>query len=395
MKKPRIVIVGAGFGGIKTALELAEDTRFHVTLISDHINFRYYPTLYRTATGGRKILSSIPLSEIFSGKNVHIIIDRVVSLDRVSRTVKTKIGHVIGFESLVLAMGVYTNYFGIKGLKELSYGIKTNKDAQELKAHLHNQLIINNEPDLNYVVVGGGPSGIELAGVLPAYLNQISRQHRLKKRKIHVDLVEAAPRLVPRMPKDVSRRITYQLRRLGVKIYLNTAVSAQTADTLVINNKSIRSHTVIWTAGVSNNTFFTNNEFQVAKNGKVRVDQFLQTEMGIYVIGDNADTPYSGMAQTALHDGKFVAANLKRIADKHEPVPYTAKKPVFVFPAGHRWAAVLWGKVRLYGKKGWLLRSLADLVAYHDYEPWQIATRRWAAENDNEEVCTFCTDKLH
>ena len=124
------------------------------------------------------------------------------------------------------------------------------------------------------------------------------------------------------------------------------------------------------------------------------VDQFLQSELGIYVIGDNADTPYSGMAQTALHDAKFVAENLKRLANKKEPKPYSAKKPIFVFPTGHRWAAVLWGKVRLYGKKGWILRSLADLIAYHDYEPWQIARRRWAAENDSEENCTFCADKL-
>lgn len=394
MKKLRVVIVGGGFGGIKTALELAGDSRFQVTLIADHTNFRYYPTLYRTATGGRKTISSIPLEEIFSGKIVHILIDRVVSLDRKSHTVKTKIGHVVGYEVLVLAMGVYTNYFGIKGLKELSFGIKTNADAQELKAHLHKQLIENHEPDLNYVVVGGGPSGIELAGVLPAYLKQIARQHRIKKQKIHVDLIEAAPRLVPKMPKDISRRIARQLRKLGVKIYLNTTVQAQTADALMVNNKSIRSHTVIWTAGVSNNTFFANQDFQLAKNGKVRVDQFLQSEMGIYVIGDNADTPYSGMAQTALNDAKFVSANLKRLANKEDPKPYTAKKPVYVFPVGHRWAAVLWGKVRLYGKKGWILRSLADLIAYHDYEPWQIANRRWAAENDSEENCTFCADEL-
>ncbi len=395
MKKLRVVIVGGGFGGIKTALELADDSRFVVTLIADHTNFRYYPTLYRTATGGRKIISSIPLEEIFSGKKVHILIDRVVGLDRTSRTVKTKVGHVVGYEALVFSIGVYTNYFGIQGLKELSYGIKTNADAQELKAHLHKQLIVNHEPDLNYVIIGGGPSGIELAGVLPAYLKQITRQHRLKDQEFHVDIVEAAPRLVPKMPKDVSRRIARQLRKLGVKVYLNTTVHAQTADSLMVNNKSIRSHTVIWTAGVSNNNFFANQKFQLAKNGKVRVDHFLQSEIGIYVIGDNADTPYSGMAQTALYDGKFVASNLKRLANKEDPKPYTAKKPVYVFPTGHRWAAVLWGKVRLYGKKGWILRSLADLLAYHDYEPWQIATRRWAAENDSEEICTFCKDDLH
>lgn len=394
MSKYRVVIVGGGFGGVKAALELADDRRFQVTLIADHPDFRYYPTLYRTATGGRPMISSIPLSEIFAGKRVHILNDRVVSLNRQAHTVKTKVGHVVGYEALVLAMGVKTNYFNIDGLRELSYGIKTNADAEELKAHLHKQMITMQKPDLNYVVVGGGPTGIELAGVLPSYLRQIAKQHGLGKRAIHVDLVEAAPRLVPRMPKDVSRRIAKQLRKKGVKLYLGTAVQAQTADSLMVDNKPIRSHTVIWTAGVSNHPFFANQGFQLAKNGRVRVDQFLQTEPGIYIIGDNADTPYSGMAQTALFDGKFLSANLKRLANKQEPKPYHAKKPIYVFPAGHHWAAVLWGKIRLYGKIGWLLRSLADLIAYHDYQPWQLASKRWVAEDDQEESCRICNPKV-
>ena len=390
MLKHRVVIVGGGFGGIKAALELSEDRRFHITLIADHTDFRYYPTLYRTATGGKRMISSIPLSKIFAGKRVHVLNDRVVSLDRQARTVKTKVGHVVGYEALILAIGVKTNYLNISGLKELSFGIKTNADAEELKAHLHNQLIKEQKPDLNYVVVGGGPTGIELAGALPSYLKRIAKQHGLKRPAIHVDLVEAAPRLVPRMPKDISRRLARQLRKVGVKLYLDTTVQAQTADTLMVNNKPIRSHTVIWTAGVSNHPFFSDQGFQLAKNGKVRVDQYLQTEPGIYIVGDNADTPYSGMAQTALLDGKFVADNLVRFADKEDPEPYVVKKPVFVFPVGHHWAAVLWGKVRIFGRLGWMLRSLADLIAYHDYLPWQLAGRHWAAENDDEETCRIC-----
>lgn len=390
MAKHRVVIVGGGFGGVKTALELCDDPRFNVTLVADHTNFRYYPTLYRTATGGKKMISSIALDEIFAGKKINIINDRAVHIDRKARTIKTKVNHIIGYEALVLSLGVKTNYFGIKGLKELSYGIKTNTEAEELKAHLHNQLLKNNEPDLNYVIVGGGPSGIELAGALPTYLKRILKNHGIKRRAIHVDLIEAAPRLVPRMPKDISWRIARHLRKLGVKLYLNTTVEAQTADALMVNGKPIRSHTVIWTAGTSNCEFFNKNEFQLAKNGRVRTDQYLQSEPGIYVIGDNADTPYSGMAQTALHDAKYIARNLKRLVNQTDPLPYKAKKPIYVFPAGHHWAALLWGKVRMYGILGWVFRSLADLVAYHDYQPWQIASKRWVAVDDTEESCPIC-----
>lgn len=394
MKKLRVVIVGGGFGGVKAALELAEDRRFHVTLISKRTDYRIYGQLYKVATGGSREISGVPLNEIFADKAVHLLQDSVVELDRKQRIVRTKVNHTISYDALIIAMGVTTNYFGIKGLKQYSFGIKSLADAEELKRHLHRQLTDEKRPDLNYVIVGGGPTGVELAGALPDYIRKISRQHNLKPRTIHVDLVEAAPRLVPRMPKDISRSIARRLRKIGIKLYLNTAVQAQTADALMINDKPIRSHTVVWTAGVMNRPFFAEQGFQLAPNGRVRVDQFLQAEPGIYVIGDNADTPYTGMAQTAIHDGIFVAHNLIRKANDMDPMPYKAKKPIYVLPAGPRYAAVLWGPVRIYGILGWLLRRLADLVAYHDYEPWYLATRRWMKELDEQESCPYCADDM-
>lgn len=391
--KHRVVIAGGGYGGIKAALKLCEDPRFHVTLISDHADFRVYGSLYRTATGGPRSIASIPLSEIFENKPVHVVNDRIASLDRPTRTVLTSSGNKFSYEALLVCIGVQTNYFGVKGLEEYSYGIKTPADAEELKHHLHEQMTQEGHPDLNYAVVGGGPTGVELAGALPEYLHHVAKLHGMPRRKIHVDLIEAAPRLLPNMPKDVSRMVARHLRKIGVRLYLRTCVQAQTADSLMINNKPLRSHTVIWTAGVSNNSFFKEQNFQLTRSGKVRVDQFLQAEQAIYVFGDNADTPYSGMAQTALHDGEFVAHNLIRLANGEAPEPYVAKKPIYVMPAGPGWAAVLWGRFRLYGRIGWVLRRLADLVAYSDYEPRQMAIRRFLAESDSEESCLRCRDK--
>ena len=391
MAKHRIVIVGGGFGGIKAALELSEDKRFDITLVSDHNDFRVYPTLYHVSTGGSRKVASIPLEEIFADKNVDVVIDTVTDIDRKARTITTAAKQTFNYEAVVFGLGVLTNYFHIEGLPEFSYGIKTLADAEELKAHLHQQICEDKQLDLNYVVVGGGPTGVELAGALPAYLKKLAKHNGLKKPRIHVDLIEASPRLVPRMPKDISKAIARNLKRQGVKIYTKTAVQAQTADALMVNNKPIRSHTVVWTAGIANNPFFAAHEFQLSRIGKVRVDQFLQAEPGVYVIGDNADTPYGGMAQTALHDGKFVAANLQRIANKQDPKPYIAKKPIYVLPAGPKWAAVLWGKVRIYGWLGWVLRSFADLIAYHDYLPFQLAVQRWTALDDVEESsCKAC-----
>lgn len=389
--KHKIVIIGGGFAGIKAALELHKDARFSVSLINSSTDFSFYGALYKTVTGGAKKISQIPLTEVFEQKRTKVIHDKAVHIDRAKRVVTTKAGHTLHYDALIIGIGVVTNYFGIKGLEDYSYGIKSISEAQDLKDHLHKQLVEDKKIDLNYVVVGAGPTGVELAGALPSYIHKIAEKHDIHGRHtVHVDIIEAAPRVLPRMPKDISRRVTKQLRSLGIKIMLKTAVQAQTADALMVGGKPIRSHTVIWTAGMTNNPFFKKNDFQLSQAGKVRVDQYLQAEPGIYVIGDNADTPYSGMAQTALLDGHYVASNLIRVADGKDPVPYKPKKPIYVMPAGPHWAAVLWGNIRIYGRVGWWLRRMADLIAYHDYEPLPSAVSRFLAEDTSEESCPTC-----
>lgn len=388
------MIVGGGFGGVKAALELADNEHFDVTLLSDQINFRYYPTLYHTATGGKRANSTIPLSTLFQGKNVTLAQGKATTLDRKAKTIATEDGRSFPFDTLILALGVVTNYFGIEGLQQYSFGIKSLEEAERFKAHLHQQLIDERKPDLNYVIIGAGPTGIELAGALPHYLKRIMKNHDVNHRAIHIDLIEAAPRLLPRMPKDTSRMVRRQLKRLGIRLYVGQAVQGETADELLVNGKPIRSHTVIWTAGVTNHPFFKENNFVLTARGKVATDVYLQAEDNIYVIGDNANTPYSGMAQTALHDGTYVADSLQRKAKGKEPKSYTVKRPATVIPAGEHWAAVFWGKLRLYGWLGYTLREAADIIGFHDLEPWAKAGKQWFSEFSTEESCPVCAASL-
>ena len=389
-KKQRVLIVGGGFGGVKAALELAEDPRFEVTVLSDDTDLRYYPTLYHTATGGRRANSSIPLSVIFAGKDVVVIKGEAKTLDRKARTITTADGQSYGYDALVIGLGVVTNYFGIPGMQEHSYSIKSQAEVARFKAHLHKQLAEDHRPDLNYVIVGAGPTGIELAGALPGYLRHIMKNHGVRQRAIHIDLIEAMPRLLPRLPKDTARLVGRRLRRLGIKLYLGSAVQAAGEGELTVNGKPIRSHTVIWTAGVTNHPFFSENKFVLMNRGKVAVDVYLQTEPDIFVIGDNANTPYSGLAQTALRDGTFVARNLRRHAAGKDYKSYVAKKPVTVIPAGPRWAAVLWGHFRMYGWLGYFIREAGDLVGFHDLEPWSKATKQWYSEFAVDDECDVC-----
>jgi NADH dehydrogenase len=390
MAKEKVLVVGGGFGGVKAALELAEDQHFDVTLLSDSDELRYYPTLYHTATGGRRANSSIPLRRIFDGKDVELVKATAQTVDRKAKVLTASDGKTYTYDVLIIGLGVVTNYFGIAGLQEFAYSIKSQSEAARFKAHLHKQLVDEKHPDLNYVIVGAGPTGIELAGALPDYLKRIMKNHGLPIRKIHIDLIEAAPRLLPRLPKDTSRMVKRQLSRLGIRLYLGSVVQGLTADELMVSGKPIRSHTVIWTAGVTNHPFFAENNFVLMGRGKVAVDTYLQTDENVFVIGDNANTPFSGLAQTALSDGKFVAKNLRRRAAGKSLKSYVAKQPIAVIPAGPRWAAVVWGGLRIYGWLGYALREAADLIGFHDLEPWVQASKQFMTEFSVEDGCEIC-----
>ena len=390
--KQHIVIVGGGFGGVKTALELAEHAdKFIVTLISDRPDFWYFPTLYHTATGGDRDQSSISLAHLLKGKAVTLAEGHLESIDKEKKLIHLAKGQIVAYDKLVLALGVVTNYFGIPGLKEFTYGIKSIDEAEALKRHLHKQLLDEKKPDLNYVVVGGGPTGIELAGNLGGYLRHIMKLHNLPERTIHIDLVEGAPTLMPRMPKSVGKAIAKRLRSLGVRLYLGKAVQGATADELTVSGKPIRSHTVIWTAGMANNPFFgPDSGFELSPRHKVVVDEFLRASKDIFIIGDNAETMYSGMAQTAIYDAEFIAHNFVKEAEGEPKLAYRPKKPVYVTPAGPLWAAVEWGNTHMYGKLGWFLREAGDFVAFNDIEPLPDAALQWAHSLEHEDLCKTC-----
>ena len=389
-RKERVLIVGGGFAGVKTALELSGDEHFDVTLLTEHNDFRYYPTLYHTATGGKRRGSTVPFTDIFDGKGLTVVIGRAETLDRKAKTIATTDGTVFEYDTLVLALGVVTNYFSIPGLADLSYSIKSSEDALKFKQHLHSQLMDDKKPDLNYLIVGAGPTGIELAGMLPRYMKQLMKHHGIKDRKVQVRLIEAAPRLLPRMPKATSRFVKWRLKRLGVKIHLGRVVQGQTADSLLLNGKPMKSHTVVWTAGVTNNPFFTNNHFVLMPRGKVATDIYLQAEDNIFVLGDNANTPYSGLAQTAVRDGALVGKNLRRRARGKIMKAYKPKVPTTVIPVGRRWAVVNYRKLQIHGLLGWWLRSAADFVAFKDIESWPKAAHQWAEEIGEQEDCPYC-----
>lgn len=377
-----ITIAGGGFGGVKAALELSKDKRNRITLITDKPDFQYYPALFGAATGHRHLESWVPLGVIFAGKpNVSVILDTLTAIDPDRKILKGTSGSSYEYQTCIMALGTVTTYFGIKGLDTYTYGIKSAAEINRLKQHLYTDIAESHVIDKHYVVVGAGPTGVELAAALGSYLQRLCRRYKVRQHKLHVDLIEAAPRILPRMSEKASRKVEKRLKRLGVHVHTDKAVESATADDLVVNGAPIDSRTVIWTSGVANNPFFTANaeHFTLAKNGRVQVDGYMRAGKNLYVIGDNAATPYTGLAQTALHDGIFVAGNLKRQKRHRKPRKYRAVMPPVVVPVGEGWAVFEWHGVTLSGRLASMIRRAADFVGYHDILPIGQALGVWRA----------------
>jgi len=383
-----ITIVGGGFAGVKTALELLKDPRNSVTIITDKPDFQYYPALYNTATGHAHEQSWTPLSEIFAGKeNIEVIIDTITAIDPHTKQLTTALGTVIEYEYAILALGAVTTYFGIEGLDKYAYGIKSYQEIQALKAHLHDEVRHDHALDNHYVIIGAGPTGVELAASLKPYLERLSRKYKLRRQKYQIDVIEAMPRVLPRMPEKVSALVLKRLRGLGVNVMLDKKVESQDATHLKVSGEFIESHTVIWTSGVANHPFFQANEshFRFAPNHKVIVDDYLQVNKHLWVIGDNAATQWSGLAQNALRDAKFVARNIRRKQDGKSLKKYSTWTPQVVVPVGDNWAVYTWKKIVLTGWMGHLPRRAADFIGYTDVLPFAHAMRLWSSEKKLED----------
>lgn len=389
----KVVIVGGGFGGVQAGLQLANRPEFEVRLISDKSYFEYHAALYRSATGRSVYEVAIPLADVFqSPKNVEVVEDRITSFDAIHRTLSSESESTYHFDAVIFALGSVPNYYNIQGLQEYSYGIYTIQEALEYKRHLHESFVNGQLNEKNFIIIGAGATGVEVAGELRAYINKVSKMHDAEATDFKIDLIEAAPRILSSMPESFSKKVSKRLENLGVTIHTDTKVEAETYDGLKLPNGEIKSRTVIWTAGTANNPFFDQYPaiFKKDKRGKIMVNEYLEAAPNVYVIGDSASTPYSGMAQTALHDANFVTNNLISKTQGHSLQKYQPKQPAYAIPVGPRWAGVLIANAKLFGYLGWLGRRFVDLKLYIDFLPLRKALMRWRYGLVNEEACTTC-----
>jgi NADH:ubiquinone reductase (H+-translocating) len=390
-----VVILGGGFAGVRLARKLSKNKNINITLVNSSPDFKYCPALYRAATGHKIGTARLSLEwMLLDCARVDIVTDIVISCDPETKIVKLAGGRKIAYDFAVFALGSITTYFNIDGLHEHSFGVKSAEEVIELRNHLHEKILNSSDTEANYVVVGAGPTGVELAAALGNYVKQIAKKHSKTQNKISIWLVEAAPRVMPQMSEKASKVVYKRLLSQGVKILTDTMVKSETLHNLKTSTATIKTHTVIWTAGTTLNPFFTNGDqaknFKLSKRGRVVVDKHLQAQKDVYVIGDNAATNFSGLAITAIRHADYVAKDLsRRISGRHRK-PHIERKPIQVVPVGGRWAILQYGPLNISGLLISGLRRLADYVGYGDIMGYLRALTIWTNSERQEDACDIC-----
>ncbi|WP_343626774.1 NAD(P)/FAD-dependent oxidoreductase [Flavobacterium lindanitolerans] len=335
----RIIIVGAGFAGLTLAEDL-ENTGYEVYLIDRNNYHQFQPLLYQVATARLEPASiSFPLRKVFQrSKNVKIRIADVLSVEADKKCLKTSIGD-FSYDYLVLAYGCRTNYFGNKDLEHCAFPMKSVPEAIQLRNRIlqtFEDAVITKSPEelqyiLNFVIVGGGPTGVELAGALAEMKKNILPKDYPDKdfSKLTVYLLEGSPNVLNAMSDDSKKASRKYLEQLGVIVKTGTVVENYDGRTVRLKNgETIEAKNVIWAAGVTGNQIEGIPETAITRGNRLVVNRFNEIEnlKDVFAIGDIAymTTPkyvngHPQLAAVANEQAKVLAKNFKLLA-KNKPL---------------------------------------------------------------------------
>jgi NADH dehydrogenase len=333
----KVVIVGGGFAGVNFVKNLWKDNRFEITMV-DHDNYHFFPPLlYQVATAFIEPSNiSYPFRRMFVGKkNMHFHFGNLIKVNPESNSIETTTG-VLNYDILVIAVGTETNYFGMENVKQHSLPMKSIDDAINLRNHLLLNMekavitddVSEKEKLLSIVIAGGGPSGVEIAGMLAEMGQTIARREypEIKGVRARIHLIDASPHLLGPMSKTAQSAAEKVLTKLGVRIKLDTAVKDyKDGNVIMSDGESISTYSLIWTTGVTGREVGGLPTEMIGRGRRIVVDEFNKAKLSsnIYAIGDiclqTTDKDYPNghpqLAQVAIQQGTLLAKNLKRMAD--------------------------------------------------------------------------------
>jgi len=372
----RVVIIGAGFGGLETARALAK-APVEVTVIDRHNHHCFQPLLYQVATA---VISPAdiawPIRSILRRqRNARVVLGTVTGVDKTARIVHAD-DIDLPYDYLVLSTGVTHSYFGHPDWEASAPGLKTLTDAIEVRRRIllafEHAEIAARERDrrrlLTFVIVGGGPTGVEMAGAIAEIARQTLRFdfRRIDPRSSRIVLIEAGPRILPTFSENLSAYAKRSLERMGVEVMTSTMVTACHRDGVSLGERRIDSESIVWAAGVAASPAakWIGAEHDRAGRIKVGPDLSVPGHAEIFAIGDTAapPVPVPGMAPAAKQMGRYVGELIRaRLEGGAAPKPFVYRHAGNLTTIGRKSAVVKLSRLELTGFIGWLFWGVAHI----------------------------------
>ena len=373
-KRPHIVIIGAGFGGMQAAKELGK-LPVEVTVIDRNNYHLFQPMLYQVATANLSPSDiAIPIRAMLAEQhNTGVLMAEVTGIDTQGQQVLMGDNYSIHYDYLVIATGATSNYFGHPQWQQYAPGMKTLSDAINVRRVVLSAFeAAECEPDenkrralLTFVLVGGGPTGVELAGAMAELAHQSMQGNfrHINPGMTRIILVEGESRVMPTFPASLTRKAQKKLEDLGIELRLGVHVKQVNAGNVEIGNEHVETDNVIWTAGVKASAAGQWLHADMDHDGrvKVQVDLTVPGDANIFVIGDTAlakqknGKKLPGLAPVAIQQGKYVAGTIaERIAGKEEQAPFHYFNKGTLATVGRSFGVVNIGPVRFTGFLAWL-----------------------------------------
>jgi len=401
-----VVIVGGGFGGLAAAQQLGNQP-VDVTLIDKNNYHLFQPLLYQVATGGlspEDIAS--PLRAILSSyDNIRILMDEVVDISPDVNVLLTR-NRMIDYDYLILAAGSENHYFGNERWSEVAPGLKTVGDALGIRDKIfesfeeaeHSSDPTRQKACMNFVVVGGGPTGVEMSGALAelAYHTLQDDFRRVDPREAGIYLIEGEVRVLPGYPEKLSTDAHRALTKLGVKIFTNTLVNDVSSNLVSLRTregkeKTIATNNVIWAAGNRSNPLGKNlsvsgSGISLDHTGRVLVNQDLSAgeHSNLFVVGDLAAVKGSsgeylqGVAPVAMQEGKFAARSILRSIQGQSLLPFRYRDRGSMAVIGRNAAVADFGRFGLSGTVAWALWAVVHIMNLVEFGNRLVVMTQWA-----------------
>ena len=393
---PHVVILGGGFGGLAVARGLAH-TKARITLIDRRNHHLFQPLLYQVATAGLSAPSiAAPLRQNLRRQtNVTVLMDEARDVDLARRRVTLSQG-TLDYDALVVATGATHAYFGHDEWEPYAPGLKTLDDAFTIRRRVllaFERAEREDDPAqrqawLNFVIVGGGATGVELAGTVAEIARHtLPREfRRADPRRANVLLVEAGPRLLPAFAPELSEKARRQLEKLGVEVRLGAPVTGIDAQGVMLGDTPHPARTVLWAAGVAASPLGSRLGAPVDRAGRVLVEPDLSVpgHPDVFVIGDLASVtqtdgkPVPGVAPAAKQMGRYVAATLKARWQGKQPRPFRYRDDGSLATIGRMAAVAQFGRLKLSGLLAWWVWLIAHITFLIGFRNRLVVMLDWA-----------------